>query len=102
MLCTAWKASQYLNNLISASQIDLVPSPQLDTIYKVSKPAIAAPTSRDEGAELLLTLDKVPRIVHTFALTDDEGQELRRAITQADARLAQALKMDAERVEKTQ
>lgn len=100
MVSAAWKASQYLNNLISASQIDLVPSPQLDTIYKVSKPAIAAPTARDEGAELLLTLDKVPRIVHTFELTADEGHELRRAIGQADARLAQALKTDAELAEK--
>ncbi|KAL8277591.1 hypothetical protein RQP46_010023 [Phenoliferia psychrophenolica] len=85
----AWKASSYLNSLLTASQINLEPSASLDSVY--------APTSSPSSTsspDLLLTLDTVPKIVKAFKLNEDEASELRRAVQQAKARLAQGASKD--------
>lgn len=80
----AWKASSYLNSLLTASQITFEPSASLDAAYKPSS----------GPADLLLTLDTVPKLVKAFKLNEDEAGELRRAVVQAKARLAQGASMD--------
>lgn len=78
----AWKASQYLKSLLSASQIDIVASTELDTIYGTQKNS-SAPD------QLLLTKEKVPKIVKAFGLSEEEAGELRRAVVQSEQRLRQ-------------
>ena len=48
----------------------------------------------------MLTLDKVPKIVQAFGLTEDEGAELRRAVVQAESRLKQAVHRELNQEEK--
>lgn len=88
----AWKASAYLNSLLTDSQITLEPSASLDAVYARSP---SAPNT------LLLTLDKVPAIVKAFGLEEEEALELRRAVGQAKDRLAQGATVEeAEEKEK--
>lgn len=85
----AWKASRYLASLLTPSptstsnetQIILSPSTALDQVY----------SGASEGKEglLLLTEDKVPLLIKEFALNEEEGMELRRAVGQARTRLEQ-------------
>lgn len=79
---SAWKSSQYLNSLISTAQIELVSSHQLESVYS----GTSTSTPSKDG-ELLLTLDKVPKIGQAFKLSEDETAELRRAVVQADDRM---------------
>ncbi|KAK4705017.1 hypothetical protein P7C70_g1188, partial [Phenoliferia sp. Uapishka_3] len=90
LLHSAWKASSYLNSLLTASQITLEPSASLDTVYD----------SSSSTPDLLLTVDKVPKIVEAFKLNEDEAAELRRAVTQAEARLKQGATIEPENVGK--
>lgn len=78
----AWKASQYLKSLLSASQIDIVASEQLDSIYSAQKNSTAPD-------QLLLTLEKVPKIVKAFGLSEEEAAELKRAVVQSEQRVKQ-------------
>ncbi|KAM0789869.1 hypothetical protein ACM66B_006715 [Microbotryomycetes sp. NB124-2] len=70
----AWKASQYLRELLSASQIQIKPAEVLDKIYGDQ----TAPSGSRQ--DVLLTVDKVPRICEAFELGEEEAGELRRAI----------------------
>ncbi|GAA5871764.1 hypothetical protein JCM1840_003994 [Sporobolomyces johnsonii] len=80
----AWKATQYLSSLLASprSNLALRPSPKLDQIYASS------PSSTPDG--LLLTNDKVPRLVKEFGLGEEGEKELARAVAQSEARLRQA------------
>ncbi|GAA5931204.1 hypothetical protein JCM1841_003487 [Sporobolomyces salmonicolor] len=80
----AWKATQYLSSLLASprSNLALLPSPKLDQIYASS------PSSTADG--LLLTNDKVPRLVKEFGLGEEERKELERAVAQSETRLRQA------------
>jgi hypothetical protein len=80
--CLAYKASQYLRELLSTSQVALKPSAALDKIYSA-----AHPPSTTRPNELLLTLDTVPHIVQEFNLNEEDAGALRRSVIQAEARL---------------
>ncbi|KAK4046031.1 hypothetical protein OIV83_006420 [Microbotryomycetes sp. JL201] len=75
----AWKASQYLRELLSASQIQVKPAEVLDKIYH----------GEGEHQEVLLTVEKVPRICEAFDLGEEEAGELKRAVVQTAERLKQ-------------
>ena len=81
----AWKSSQYLASLLSTSQIQFVPSPELDKIYS------SIPTSSSTPSDLLLTMEKVPLLVKAFDMSEDEGNALRRGVVQAEMRLKKLL-----------
>lgn len=80
----AWKASQYLQSLLSAQQLSLTASQQLDTIYSATKHS-SAPD------QLLLTKEKVPKLVQAFGLSGEEAGELRRVVVQSEQRLKQVI-----------
>ena len=80
-MVTAWKSSQYLASLLSTSQIQFIPSPELDKIYT------PPPSTQAQTTDLLLTLEKVPLLVKTFSMNDEEANALRRGVVQAQIRL---------------
>ncbi|GAA5997600.1 Mrx19p [Rhodotorula paludigena] len=75
----AWKASQYLSSLIGSPSLRLLPSKELDEIYSAAS-----------SSDLLLSLDRVPRLVKRFGMDTEEQKELERAVGQSEARLKQA------------
>ncbi|GAA5982723.1 hypothetical protein JCM10908_006761 [Rhodotorula pacifica] len=83
----AWKASQYLSSVIGSPSLKLVASPELDKIYDPSPPP---PSSEPgQGPPLLLTADRVPEIVRTFGMNEEEEKELVRAVGQSEQRAKQ-------------
>lgn len=79
IICTAWKASQYLSSLIGSPSLRLLPSKELDEIYSAAS-----------SSDLLLSLDRVPKLVKRFGMDTEEQKELERAVGQSEARLKQA------------
>ncbi|KAF9646219.1 hypothetical protein BDM02DRAFT_3100221 [Thelephora ganbajun] len=94
----AYKASQYLQDLLTRGAISPQSDPQLDQIYSsssvstTSNPQEAAtpethePESSDANAMLLSTGD-VPRIQHTFKLPKPFATDLYRALAQTSSRI---------------
>ena len=95
---TAYKASQYLQGLLTRGAIFPQSDPQLDQIYSsssVSTPsnsqAAATPEtheseSPDANAMLLSTSD-VPKIQHTFKLPKSFAADVYRALAQTNLRI---------------
>jgi len=93
----AYKASQYLQDLLARGAISPQPDPQLDQIYSSSAPSTLnsqeaatpetrEPESSDPNAMLLSTSD-VPRIQHTFKLPKPFVADLNRALVQTSLRI---------------
>ncbi|KWU45218.1 hypothetical protein RHOSPDRAFT_25285 [Rhodotorula sp. JG-1b] len=86
---TTWKASQYLASVITSGSpsFQLVASPELDKIYDPSPPPPSS--TPGQGPPLLLTVDRVPELVRTFGMNEEEEKELMRAVGQSEARAKQ-------------
>ncbi|GAA6059136.1 hypothetical protein JCM10212_003883 [Sporobolomyces blumeae] len=85
----AWKASQYLLSLLSSpsSNLSLHASESLDSIYAPLPPAT-------DDSTLLLTSDKVPKIVERFSMGEEEQKDLERAVGQSEDRLKQGIERE--------
>lgn len=92
---TAWKASQYLASVITSGSpsFQLVASPELDKIYNPSPPPPSS--TPGQGPPLLLTVDRVPELVRTFGMNEEEEKELVRAVGQSEVRAKQTLEKTA-------
>ncbi|BGO96027.1 hypothetical protein NBRC10512_002445 [Rhodotorula toruloides] len=82
----AWKASQYLSSLIGSPSLRLLPSSDLDSIY--------SPTPSSSPPRLLLTPDRVPKLVERFKMDEEERKELERAVGQSEKRLGQVSEVE--------
>jgi hypothetical protein len=99
-LFTAYRASRYLDRLLSNGAILPQASPELDRLYVEEEQAKKAESfsgttqtpgdgeKEDKQQQLLLTLDAVPRIVSMFDLPSSADADLRRAMEQAKMRVA--------------
>ncbi|KAF8523205.1 mitochondrial K+-H+ exchange-related-domain-containing protein [Gautieria morchelliformis] len=101
----AWKASEYLQDLIKSNHILPLPSPELDQVYAscdvVFHPQsdkLSKHTSEDNRPDpnkdptssqprLLLNGDAIPQILALFKLPDSAGSSILRAIEQARTRI---------------
>jgi len=95
---TAYKASQYLQDLLTRGAISPQSDPQLDQIYSSSPasttsnsqeaatPESHEPKSSDDNAMLLSTSD-VPKIQRTFGLPKSFTADLYRALAQTNSRI---------------
>ncbi|KAG7088216.1 hypothetical protein E1B28_012233 [Marasmius oreades] len=100
----AYRASQYLSNLIEKQVIVPEPSDALDAIYRDCSPKPLAsshssasvgqsPSTNDQeplAVEMLLSREVVPTVVSTFSLTQSATADIYRAIQQADIRLSKS------------
>jgi hypothetical protein len=93
----AYRASQYLDSLLSSGAIVPHASPELDRLYMgvLAEKVESFGTTRtpgegeqkeDKQQQLLLTCDVVPRILSVFDLPSSAGAELCRAMEQAKMR----------------
>lgn len=69
--------------MLSSSQLNITASSELDGIYE------STPASSSSPKQLLLTQEKVPKLVEAFSLSEEEFSELRRAVAQSEQRLQQ-------------
>ncbi|KAF9257495.1 hypothetical protein L218DRAFT_110271 [Marasmius fiardii PR-910] len=101
----AYRASQYLSNLIEKEIIVPEPSDALDAIYKdcIPKPIMPpsssstntsqsppADSQEPEAIEILFSREAVPTIVSTFELTKSAIADMYRAIEQANTRFSKS------------
>lgn len=100
----AYRASQYLSNLVEQQIIVPEPSDALDAIYKdsIPKPIIPSPSSTTASrssstdseetslVELLLSREAVPTIVSILDLSKTATADMYRAIEQANTRFSKS------------
>jgi len=93
----AWKASEYLEQLRSRGQLQLIPSKELDSIYSLnnqmstsSNPKSTESTTEDEEPALLLQPERIPELIRTMSLNESAEGDLRRAVEQVGVRLRTA------------
>jgi hypothetical protein len=79
-VATAYRASQYLESLLSHEFLEPSPSTELDEVY-------ASATASSAEPQMLLTRDAIPRITALFELPPSAGAELHRAMEQARMRV---------------
>lgn len=80
----AWKASQYLSELMDSKHVKVNPSQTLDDVYRQSAQST---DEKSSAGRLLLSKEMVARIVRSFRLTKEEQHELERAVSQSQMRI---------------
>ncbi|KAI0304441.1 mitochondrial K+-H+ exchange-related-domain-containing protein [Multifurca ochricompacta] len=87
----AYKASEYLQSLLHRGAIVSHSDVALDGIYATHVPSESLHDSTksisEDGREVLLSRDAVPRILEVFGLPESAASDIYRAIEQAKARL---------------
>jgi hypothetical protein len=104
---TAYKASDYLTNLINHGTIRPEPNALLDKLYSEYQPKALPPPTPDSTAtpnppqtdvpRVLLTREAIPFIKSTFELGSQEEADMYRAFEQAGKRMEVLQKPDGAR-----
>lgn len=89
---TALKSSQYLKSLISNQQLMPKQSPILDELYSKHFPiqsdqAVAKQTDGERKPQILINEALIRELLQKFELEEQAGTDLRRAVSQLEARL---------------